>query len=131
VAGPSQGYTCYMALGDNRLIVRLNDRFSGPLTVIPHPHRKVIANSVVRGQRVENQDDAAVAIAYATWQERRYKWLAIALIVVGLAQIVLDAIVRNWIQVGVGVLILGAGTVFGWTVIRMRRSISLNEAVAL
>jgi hypothetical protein len=119
-----------MGLGDNRIIVRLNDRFSGPLTVIPHPQRKVVANSVVRGRAVENPDDAAVAIAWATWQARRYRWLAIGLVVVGLAQIVLDAIVRNWFQLGIGVLILGAGMVFGWTVIRMRRSISLNEAVA-
>jgi hypothetical protein len=119
-----------MALGDNRIIVRLNDRFSGPLAVIPHPQRKVIANSVVRGRAVVNPDDAAIAIAWATWQERRYRWLAIALVVVGLAQSVLDAIVRNWFQLGLGVLILGAGTMFGWTVTRMRRSISLNEAVA-
>jgi TM2 domain-containing membrane protein YozV len=119
-----------MTLSDSRFIVRMNDRFSGPLTAIPHPHRNVIANSVVRGQRVENQDDAAVAIAYAQWQARRFKWFAIALVVLGLVQIVLDAIVRNWVQLGVGVITLGVAMLFGWFVMRLRRSISLNEGIA-
>lgn len=110
--------------------MRLNDRFSGPLTGLPHPHRKVIANSVVRGRVVENQTDAATAIAYALWMGRWCKWIAIVFAVVGLAQIVTSAILRDWFQLGLGALFVGLGAFYGWMLARLRRSVSLNEAIA-
>jgi len=119
-----------MPLSETGVIVRLYDWFAGPLKVVPNPHRRVIANGVVRGRAVEDQTDAPVAIAYALWWGRWNKWAAIAFTVIGLTQIVLTAILRNWFQFGTAVIFVGIGALYAWTWVRIRRSVPLNEAIA-
>jgi hypothetical protein len=58
------------------------------------------------------------------------KWIAIVFAVVGLAQIVTSAILRDWFQLGLGALFVGLGAFYGWMLARLRRSVSLNEAIA-
>jgi len=119
-----------MPLSDNRLIVGLNDRFSGPLAGIPYPHRKVIAYSVLQGRTVQNHADAGTAVAYAHWVGRWYRWVAPTFALLGVLSIVAGALSAMWLNFAVGFVLVGFAGMYSWYMVRVRRSVSLNEAIA-
>jgi hypothetical protein len=106
------------------------DRLNALLLVGPlsqTPNRRAISQKVMRGLAVENPDDAPVAISYAIWSERRYRWVAVLMGGLGALNIYISSN-KSWTSVWLGVLLLLISGLYIYLIIHARRSIRLNEA---
>lgn len=107
---------------------RLSDRWSSPLSEVPH--RKGIAKTVQQGRAVENSADAPVAIAYASWVMWLYGRGTIVFGVLGVLDIALGASISQWFNVALGTMFVGIAVLYYWLRSRARRSVSLNQGIA-
>jgi hypothetical protein len=95
----------------------------GPLA--KHPRRRIVATAVRHGQAVDNPDDAAAAIAQATWANGNYELGGIVALVVGILAIVSgDA---GWLSMAAGgVFVIVALTCLG-LMVNARRAVAFNQ----
>jgi len=107
----------------------INYRSGFPLKGVPN--RKAIGKRVSQGRAVEDLSDGVVAIAYALWVTRVYGVGAYVFAVGGLLNIVPGVVSGNWVNLGLGMLLLGMGVLYFWLRARARRSVVLNRAIAL